>query len=138
MRFVYLIGIFVLILIVALPAGEAMLQIHGNARSAVTKTIPFQYANWNGDEYTISLLGINIAGKSTTATLKFERYDNNGNLLRASKLNLLVRQGYRMCAQVNNNGQNVCPVFRLQKILPSHCLPRTNKCSEDAVLISVA
>ena len=138
MKLIYLSGIFVLILIVILPASEAMLQIHGNAGGTVTKTIPFKYVNWNGDEYTISLLGINIAGKSTTATLKFERYDNNGNLLRASKLNLLIRQGYRMCAQVNNNGQNVCPVFRLQNILPSHCLPRTNKCSEDAVLISVA
>ncbi|MBI4095518.1 MAG: hypothetical protein HY438_01505 [DPANN group archaeon] len=138
MKPTYLLGILALALIVTLPLSEAMIQLPGKLGGAVTKTIPFKYINWNGDEYTISLAGINIAGKNTTATLQFDRYDNNGNLLKATKLNLLIGQGYRMCAQVNNNGQNICPVFRLQKILPSHCLPRTNKCSEDAVMISVA
>src|SRR3990167_9538485 len=112
-------------------AADAMLAFEkvGHITATETRAATYVYAV-SGDKYDISLLGINISGKSTTATLQFERYDNNGNFLRASKLNLLVRQCYRMCAQVNNKGQNVCPVFRLQKIQPSRCLPRTNKCSE--------
>ena len=138
MKTACLLGILIAALFIAIPISEAMIQMPGKPVSgAVTKAIPFKYINWNGDVYAISLLGINITGQRTTASLQFERYDNNGNLLRLAQHNLLVGQGYRMCAQVNNNGQNICPAFRVKSIQPARCLPRTNNCSEDAVLLSV-
>ncbi len=124
--------------LVLVSAAGAILAPGKVAHITVTETRVGTYVYAvSGDKYDISLLGINMAGRNSTATLWFKRSDSKGNLLRSSSLNLLVGQGYRMCAQVNNKGQNICPAFRLQKIQPSYCLPRTNKCSEDAVLLSV-
>lgn len=132
MKLTYLLGLLIITLIAVIPISEAMLQAPGKPASGVaTKTIPFKYSDKKinpGDTYEIYLTSIN----KNVATMQINQFINAQNKWRTT--NWVAKPGQGKALSCNNAG---CVTFTLLRIYPARCLPRTNKCSEDAVMISV-
>jgi len=129
----YLLGLLFVALLIALPVSEAIVQIPGRPMSGiVTKNQPFKYLDQKvnpGEMYVIYFIRMTTINNKLFADLEIKVYDKNG-MLRAW-IPWRVRPSFGF---VFNGGQG--PRFTVEKIQPARCLPRTNKCSEDAVLIS--
>ena len=125
----------VLMALLFIPIASAVVlpslpQGHNLNAGVTTKTIPFTYVDKKvnpGDVYVISLVSV-IAKNNLPATLTMTV---NGG--RQIVWNANIRNTWAF------NCKNKClgPTFTVEKILPARCLPRTNKCSEDAVVLSV-
>ena len=134
MKQTYLLGLLIMVLIVMLPASEAMVQVPGKPLAGiVTKNQPFTYVDNKvnlGEVYEFSLVDITMQGNRPFANLIIKVYDKNGVLQMQIPWKAGATFGFAF-----NGGKG--PRFTVEKILPSRCLPRTNKCSEDSVLLSV-
>lgn len=132
MKLTCLLGILVLLLIITLPVSEAMIQVPGKPVGGVaTKTIPFKYLDKKinpGDTYEIYLTNIN----NNVTTMRINQFMAAQN--RWQSTNWVAKIGNGRALGCNNMG---CVTFTLLRIYSAHCLPRTNKCSEDAVMLSV-
>ncbi len=134
MKITYLLGILIIVLLATLSVSEARLQVHGGpSTGVVTKNHTFAHVDKKinlGDVYVIYLQNIILHNNKPAADLIIKIYDKNGVLQMSPHWTASAGN-----SAVFNGGKG--PRFTVEKIQQTRCIPRTNQCSEDAVMISV-
>lgn len=133
MKKILVFGFLAVLLLVMMPLASAQSLPTRSGQGGATESKPFTYIDMKvnkGDVYKIYVSDTFVSRNLSWATLWIEVYDKNGK----QTLGAFWTDKVGGSITFNNNKG---PTLKILRVYPKRCLPRTNNCSEDTILISI-
>lgn len=131
-KLIHLLPIVLLSLFILVASVQAQINLAHQVKGVATKSVPFRYVDINvqkGDKYEFYVLNTSKNNNQLFATMSIKHFDAGRNVW---GIYPPWKAGIGWGA-IFNGGRG--PSFTVLQIQPARCMPRINKCSEDAVVL---